>query len=61
MVVVSPGINLSSLGHREAMEGAHGDVDDLFATETFDHRRLPDVLVRSVPEPEVIALAPGPD
>ena len=60
VVVVSPGINLSRLRHSEAMESAHGDVDDLLAPETLDHRWLPDVLVRSVAQPEVITLAPGP-
>ena len=61
VVVVSPSINLSRLRDSEAMESAHGDVDDLLAPKTFDHRWLPDVLVRSVAKPEVITLAPGPD
>ena len=53
--------HLPGVGDGEAVERAHGHVDDLLAAEALYHRRLAHVLVGPVAQAEVVALAPRPD
>ena len=52
--------HLPGVGDGEAVERAHGHVDDLLAAEALHHRRLAHVLVGPVAQAEVVALAPRP-
>ena len=58
VTIITPGINLSSIGDSQAMQNTNSHVNDSLTPETLHHSWLPDMSVSTMSQSVVITLPP---